>query len=171
MLRDVGFAILFLASAVFDAAFIHALGAPLAWIPFHFIAGVLVLHRSTEASGALWFLASALVLPFFGFEYGHPIAYVAVAGLGVVLMRRIFTNRSVYALIGLGLTLYVAFAVVNGFTLLLNGVNHYGITWGALVRQEALTLLFIIFGLYGGFVLLRVLARTAQNAFYVRQTS
>lgn len=169
MLRDIGLAILFLVSAAVDVTFIHALREPLALLPLHFIIGVIVFHRSDEFSGGLWFAISSVFLPVFGFEPSTVVAYLAMAFLGALLTRRIFTNRSVYALVGLGASLYFFFALINAIIFALFPPD-YGFHLGSYIASELLSLLMLIVGLYLGFILVGRVKRMTKNTFLVRQT-
>ena len=166
MLNDIGIACLFLLSAFLDVTLIHALGEPLALLPLHFIIGVIVLHRGGAVSGALWFGFSALLLPMIGFDSGTLLGYVATGALGFVLTKRVFTNRSVYALVGLGAALYTAFAVVNGIYLIIAG--QLTVSWHNYASTELLSLVFVVTGLYLGFVLVKRSQRLSKSLFLVR---
>lgn len=166
MLNDLGIAFLFLLSAFVDVTLIHALGDPIALLPLHFIVGVIVLHRGGPISGALWFGFSALLLPVIGFDNGTLLGYVATGALGFILTKRVFTNRSVYALVGLGAALYTSFAIVNGIFLLI--AQKLSVSWHAYAGTELLSLAFVVAGLYLGFVLVKRSQRLSKSLFLVR---
>lgn len=166
MLNDLAIACVFLLSAFVDVTLVHALGEPLALIPLHFIVGVIVLHRGGASSGALWFGFSALLLPVIGFDSGTVLGYVATGALGFVLTKRVFTNRSVYALVGLGAALYTSFAIVNGVFLLIT--KRLIEPWHVYAATELLSLTLVVGGLYLGFVIVKRSQRLSKNLFLVR---
>ena len=142
---------LFFLSLIIELSFIHALTLPVALIPFHFLVGVIVMHRSGVETGALWFVASAFLLPLFGFDSTLGIAFLAVAVVGPLLTTRVFTTHSVYALEGLGLSLFFVIFFISAMFQLLKvpfSLNH-----------QIYTLLFLVIGLYLGFFVSRLVER------------
>ncbi|MCH8049564.1 hypothetical protein IH979_02535 [Patescibacteria group bacterium] len=172
MLSDMLLAALFIASAVFQVSFINSLASPLVFIPFHFIVGTVIMHRAGATAGFIWFIASAFFLSFIGFESGTMLSYLLVAILGVVLTTHVFTNRSVYALEGLGVGLFVVFIIINAFPLIILQLNEMGGgssgTIGSYVSSKLFGLLFLVIGLYLGFLIARYLKHLSQNIFLIR---
>ena len=113
MIKVILLACTFLLSAFLQGTFIHALGHPLSLTPLHFVIGVIILHRLGPELGGLWFLTSTFMIPFIGFDHLPWLSYVVSAIVGLALTTRIFTNRSVYALEGVGITLYAIALVIE----------------------------------------------------------
>lgn len=91
-----------------ERSFFHAFFGIIANIPLMVIAGMIIMQRVGIEEGIAWFLA----LVFF---HGDSTAlFLAVAGPALIL--QIFTTRSMYALVGFGLTSY---AIAAGTTLML----------------------------------------------------
>ena len=107
MTQALGYCALFLITLVVQASFVTSLSLPFSTIPLMLLIGILVMHRSETYFGALWMILSGVLLPLFSPSSGTFFAYVAAAIAGTLLMNRVFTNRSAYALFGLGGSLYI----------------------------------------------------------------
>ena len=146
---------LFFLCLALQGSLIFSLPKPLAFIPLMFIVGVLITHRSESVYGAVWFLLSAVLLPLFGAGPGTFISYIAVAIVSLLVTDRLFANRSVYALIGLGGTLFLAYAFSRFLFFATINVYLYG-------------LLFTVIGLYFGYVASRYIERLESQLFLIR---
>ena len=163
MFIELFYAVLFLCSLVFEHGFLYAAGIPFSFLPFHLILGTLILHRGSETVGALWFLLTALIAPMIGFTQFSAWGYIAIAIAGPLLTKQLFTNRSVYALLGLGLTLFM----------LLNAVTAIaGLTGFPQIEPHNVfapwSFFFLMIGLYCGFVLSAYLERLLSRTFLIR---
>ncbi len=97
-------ACLFLLFLLGEASFIHAFPGILSHIPLMTIAGMIVMQRVGMEEGAAWFLALAL--------FHSDISALCIAIIGPILITRLFTTRSVYALIGFGISAYSAVLLI-----------------------------------------------------------
>lgn len=171
MILDVFIAILFLASAIVQVSFINSLGFPLFLFPLHFILGLLIFHRTKPELGVAWFIFSAFTLPLFGFDQFAAWSYILLAVLGVFFTRKLFTTRSLYALLGFGVSMFVIF-------ILANILDHSAKQLFSTVAQPAiisfknfgLSLVFLIGGLYIAYVFSRFLERIAREVFLIKET-
>lgn len=159
MIRDILISILFIVTAIFELSFVHALDYPFGLIPLHFILGVVVMHRASASHGIIWFLASGLILNFFGFDSANILSYLIIAIIGAILMTKVFTNRSVYALEGVGLVLFFIFFTIN--RILDFNFSHF-------VSTFILQALFLMIGLYFSFVVARYIEHLATNVFLIK---
>jgi len=127
------------------------------------------MHRVGLTAGALWFVASGFLLNISGFIIISFLAYLAVAVVGVLLTMKIFTNRSVYALGGLGIGLYLTFSIVGSLVLLFPQHTPAGVeTFGSYVSTRFTELIFLTIGLYLGFVAARYLKYLSENVFLIK---
>lgn len=156
MMQAASIALLFILSLFTEASLISSLGAPLSAAPVLFFVGVVVMHRSSPSYGAAWFALSALLLPRVSQDAGVWVAYLAVGVAGTLLMSRVFTNRSVYALLGLGATLYVIFAAIRFFL-------------GAEIGRLLYGFIFAMMGIYAGSAVARFVERYIKQLFIIRQ--
>lgn len=169
MLNDFLLAMLFCLSALVQVSLVASLNSSLALFPLHFIIGIVVLHRSGITAGSLWFVSSALFLPLIGFRGGVWFSYFCVAILGIMLSKKIFTNRSVYALEGLGIVLFCLFTLLNLIFGLLIPAWYNLPSLGTYLHEQVTALLFVIVGLYLGFIISKYVKEVAQSTFLIRE--
>lgn len=150
--------VLFMLSAIFQLSVVNSFTPPLALLPLHFLIGVLVLHRSGPELGASWFLASALVLPLLGFDNIPWYAYVIVASAGVFLTTKTFTNRSVYALEGMAVSLFLL-ATVSEAIFNIDGFQ---------MKETMMSVILLVLGTYFGFLAAQIIKQILQRLFLVR---
>ncbi len=147
---------------------IPSLPLPFAYIPLMLICGVLVMNRVHALHGALWLVLSGAMLESFGTAPGRLLAYVCSAVVGSLLAERVFATRSVYALIGLGActgTVFVAVAWLHRYVLYVFSGQH---TVGMSTAEGGWTVLFLLAGLYLGFVAVVTFRRFVTRTFVVR---
>lgn len=156
MMQSVAIALLFIFALFTEASLIASLGKPFNAIPFLFLVGIVVMHRLQPGYGIAWFILSAIFLPTLSQDKGIWLAYVAVAIAGSLLMDRVFTNRSIYALLGLGATLYVLFALIQLFF----KTEAYQLFYG---------FIFAMIGIYTGSAIARFSERYTKQLFIIRQ--
>jgi hypothetical protein len=164
MSKLIAMAALFIVSIIAQISFIHSLPYPFTLLPLHFIIGIIVMHRSNDQSGIIWFIATPLFIQLFAsFTFEAFWAHIAVALFGYLLTSRIFTTRSVYALEGLGLSLFTAFALSNAI------IHLFNIPVQLLSVSELFySLLFLIIGLYIGFTIAKYIEHLAARVFLIR---
>lgn len=160
MITNVLIGILFFLSSILEMSLINALNFSFSLIPLNLILGILILHRAGAYQGVVWFLMSAVFLNLFGFNETHFVSYIVVAVVGSFLSIRFFTNRSVYALIGLGTALYTVFFFVN-LTL------HFETE--QILKIFILQMIYVIFGLYIAFLISRYIEHIALDLFMIRK--
>ena len=160
MIKNILIGFLFFLGSIFELSLIHAMNFSFALIPLNFILGVIIMHRAGAIQGAAWFIMSGLLLNFFGFDSHHWISYFTIAGVGSFLTTKFFTNRSVYALLGLGLTLFAILFVIN---LIISFETEQ------IIKILFIQIFFIIFGLYFGFLASRYIENLAKSMFIVRR--
>ena len=157
MTRQFLLVILFFVTSIAQTSIMDSLVLPLNLFPLHLLVGILVLHRAGPELGASWFVASAFILPLFGFDAFPWYAYFAVAIAGVLFTTRIFTNRSVYALVGMSLSLY-----------LIARVGQFIAQPSSVTFQTTITaMLLIIIGSYIGFLTAKIFEKALHSFFLV----
>ena len=160
MTKPLLLAALFFVSIIVQVGSVNSFTTPLALIPLHFLLGVLVLHRSGPEWGAAWFLSSAFIPPIFGFDPYPWFGYLLVALLGAFLTTRLFTNRSVYALEGLAVVLY----------LLLVATRMFDPSSALSLKEIGISLCLVILTTYVGFLFARFVEKAAARTFYVKHS-
>ncbi len=110
------FTLLFLTAV--ETSFFASLGAPLAYTPLLFTAAIYVIQHRGSTMGIWWLVGYGLYLDILqiGYMPGETIIYFVAGMLAFLLSRSIFSNRSLYGIIGCGLlTLLAVFAIHFGF--------------------------------------------------------
>lgn len=103
---------LFFLSAMAQTSLIQSGPAGFNFFPLHLIIGLLVLHRYSPPVGSLWFLLT-IPMAIWGFQPGSVWSYFGIAIVGLILVNRLFTTRSVYALLGLGFVMSSLYLLIN----------------------------------------------------------
>ncbi len=156
-------ALAFLACSLVQYSFVFAFGGAFVLLSLLTIGGILVFQRVGPEEGAAWFLAIAV---FHGLDV-YPIIW---AMLGPLLLARVFTTRSVYALFGLGFSGHL---LASGMTVLFEKIafRFFPLTYVPLHTGESLLLQSIILlpGLFVGVVCIRFLERSVMNRLYIRR--
>ena len=123
--------------------------------PLLVIGGFLVLQRVGLGEGMMWFVALMLLR-------GEVMLFVILA-LAPLLITRLFTTRSVYALLGSGMTAYGAMILV---TLSFHGVAQVlrlPTTWHPPFSLLLVQWVMLVPGLYVGFMLVRWFSSTVGS--------
>lgn len=149
---------------MFEVSFLHTLSFPYFIIPLHFLIGVIVMHRSDPVLGAVWFALSGFFLSLVGFNEASSFVYIAVGAIGYFLTFKVFANRSVYALIGLGFSMHLTLTVLN--LIILSFTENFN--QNEYLHQQFIAQVFLIFGLYFGFIIARYIEHLATNVFLIR---
>ena len=105
--------IVFFFTVALEMSFLHALAAPIASIPLVLLVGILLLHTSVE-EGILWMIL-AVFFTSTGFLSGSWIAYFLSGAAGIILVRYLFSRRSVFGLLALGFCLLSFFFLLHHF--------------------------------------------------------
>ena len=104
---------LFIAVLIEDA-FVSALPEPLNLIAVVFTIGVLLFHFVKPHYGAAWLVAGGAALDLVALPGpSRTVAYALAALLGLFLARKVFSNRSLYALLGLGVSMFAGAIIVE----------------------------------------------------------
>lgn len=111
MRNSLVFIILLIASVIIELSIINTFSYPFFLFPLTFAIGVLMLHMLPVSLGAIWFTLLPLMLSALGSESVNIIPYLVTALVGIALTMRVFTRRSSYALIGLGIILLSTFTL------------------------------------------------------------
>ncbi len=155
---------LFFTLLFIEQSFLHAFFGTVANIPLVVIVGMIIMQRVGIEEGIAWFIAVAL--------FQSDFSALLIAMIGPMLILQIFTTRSVYALIGFGLTSY-AFAA--GVTLILSELSsrvfHYSITSSHPYIHALTEFLILIPGLFVGVILARSIERNIFTRVSFRRSS
>jgi glycopeptide antibiotics resistance protein len=96
-------------------------------------------------------------LPLFGFDVFPWYSYFAVAIAGVLFTTRVFTNRSVYALVGMALSLY-----------LIARLGQLIADPSSVSFQTTITaMILIVLGSYIGFLTAKIFEKALHNFFLI----
>lgn len=168
MMTAVIVAIVFGITMVLETSAVQSLPPPYSAFPLMLIAGVIVLHRTDAVLGIAWLLLMALFADAWGEGSGAILPFLIASALAVPLKRRVFTNRSVYALLGMGLSVQVVLIVTATLLSLAHTVFSdtalYGQDFVATRFRETLLLLG---GLYLSAMGLRSASHWLKRTFYV----
>ncbi len=164
MILEIITAFLFILSVLVQLSLVNSLIYPLVLFPFHFLIGLLIFHRTKIEFGVAWFILSAVVLPFFGFNQFFWWSYIIIAFWGYFLLKKLFTTRSVYALEGFGLTMYSSFIFLNVLPFWLSRVlTNSGQTSFITGRSFLISLAMLFVALYFGFLISRLLEKLTSQ--------
>ncbi len=163
-------AALFVVASIIEASFIQSLPPPFALFPLLLVCGILVMHRGDFMTGIAWLVALAWLTHPWGDSAVAVIPLLAASGVAIPLGQKIFTNRSVYALLGLGGGIFVVMTVTAYVMALFHGLwsdepwlsadffNHRLIEGGML-----------LVGLYAGDELARRAGDWGRRTFYLHR--
>lgn len=157
-------ALAFLVCALAQYSLVYAFGGPLMHLSLLTLGGILVFQRVGPEEGSAWFLATTV---FHGLDV-YPMLW---ALLGPLLLARVFTTRSVYALFGLGLSGHVLASIVTMFFEKI-ALRFFPISfiplhpWESILMQTAL----LLPGLFVGVISIRFIERVIMNRLYIRRT-
>lgn len=165
MIQIIGIGIWFLIVLALQVSFIFALPSPLNALPLALMAGALIVHRAEPVYGLLWFTGCAVILPLFDTSPGTAIAFLAAAVASWILERRMFTSRSVYALIGLGVSVYALFTLIRLIFAMI-----FTRDVGALLNGSTYGMLFLVVGLYAAFAIARSFDSSRARFVIIRHT-
>lgn len=158
----------FICASLLAVTAVPSLPVPFAYLPLMLMCGILVMNRVSVIHGAIWLVLSGGVLGLTGTAPERLLAYVATAAVGLMLADRVFAKRSVYALLGLGVTMGAVFVLWewlhHGISHLLNPERVVGMTAG----EAWWTLLLLLSGLHVGFMVAVTLRHWVGKRFLVR---
>ncbi|MCR4311892.1 MAG: hypothetical protein NUV56_01275 [Candidatus Uhrbacteria bacterium] len=163
-------ALLFIAAKMLEESVIQSLPLPYALIPVLLFTGVLIMHRSDLATGVVWLVAMALVTRPWGDTGIAVVPLLAAAAAAIPLQQKIFTNRSTYALFGLGLGIFTVMTLTALLVALLHGIWS-DTSWLAehFMRNRGSELLQLLIGLYLGDTIARRLGSWGRRTFFLHR--
>lgn len=158
----------FICASLLAATAVPSLPVPFAYLPLMLMCGILVMNRVNVIHGAIWLVLSGVVLGVLGTAPERLLAYIVTAAVGLVLADRVFAKRSVYALLGLGVSMGVVFVLWEWLhrviARLLNPERVVGMSGG----EAWWTFVLLLGGLYVGFVVTVMFRHWVGKRFLVR---
>lgn len=140
MTRLIASFLIWLALVLFQTSFVASLPSPLSLAPIVFAVGIYVLQHLGAKDGAWWVFGVGAFLDLYriGTMPAESVAYAFAAGVAVWSAARLFSNRSLYGVIGCAFlslgTLHLAHAaILYG----LNVTDAAHAPWAALVHLVA----------------------------------
>ena len=118
IIRSIGIILALLACVILEDSFISALPPPLYWIAPTFVIGVLIYHFVRPNFGCVWLAVGGAFLDLIGLSRVPHVVTFTLAGLvGIFLARKVFTNRSLYATMGLGVSMMTVQVILEDIAL------------------------------------------------------
>lgn len=156
-------ALLFSGLLVCEVSFLWAWSGWIAAIPLLTITGILIMQRIGIMEGAAWFFVLGIIR--------LDIVSIVIAFIGPVLLVKLFSARSLYALFGLGLVAFglgiATLGAVHELVTWLKDSIVWEISYSTLFMQEAL----LVPGLFCGSNLVRWLERTVGSRIALKPLS
>ncbi len=146
-----------------ELSFLASFPEPIRSFPLVLLFGVLIAHFVRPNVGCIWMIIGGILLDLMGTP-GHLITFAySSAGLtGVLLQKKVFTNRSFYAMMGLGLSMDLALHLANGAVLLIIDPSELQL------RAPLIQVFLFAFVLALTFIVSRRLSRLLQSLFLIR---
>ena len=114
IIRSISLFLALFAVVLIEDGFISSLPYPLSLTPLVFVLGVLLYHFTRPSLGCVWLIAAGALLDFIGLPgSSHLLAYATAGLVGLFLDRRVFTNHSLYAMIGLGTSMWTVSSLIE----------------------------------------------------------
>ncbi len=165
-MRGILLALAFLLAELVAHTVITSLPAPFVYFPLMLTLGVVIMNRASVPEGVTWILLAGFVA---GGAHGDVLTYAAAGLVGAIASLRIFATRSVYALLGLALTVGMAFLVTRSVLGLLVSFIHTDNTRIPVSINDGMwTMLLLLAGVYGAFVIIVMGKRWFKTTFIVR---
>lgn len=157
--------LLLIGTVTTELSFFASFPEPLRSFPLVMLFGVLIAHFVRPNVGCAWMIVGGIMLDMMG-SPGYSIFFAyGVAGLtGFLLQQRVFTNRSLYAMMGLGLSMDVAFHLTNGAILLVLDPAEIQL------RAPLIQICLFAFVLALTFFVSRRLSRLLESLFLIRSS-
>lgn len=147
----------------FELGVISAWPMPWSQLPLVFLTGVLIMHFVRPIFGVIWLLVAGLFLDLLGLpDVPHLLTFGLSGAAGLFLAHRVFTNRSVYAMMGLGAAMYFVVSLVSLFWHLIQ--NASAPFFQTLMSEW---IVFLV-ALFATFFASRRLANLLRTVFFVR---
>lgn len=139
-------AIVFMIAANIESSMLWTFPWIVGMFPLVSILGFVVLYRFGIPEGVAWFLALAFMR--------MDVAALIIAGLAPLLLQRVFVTRSLYALLGVS-ALSMACGLIGASVVCTVASWFGGVCVPSSFAHSALAIIFVMLGVYGGFVLVR----------------
>jgi len=161
--------LLFIISYGFEQYIIQILPYPWSIFQLSFIIGVLIIHRYDRYIGSVWLVLLGIA-PLFGGWRGHSfIAFLISAIISHIFVSKLFTNRSVYALMGLGALTYFIVFIIDLLLLLIpwtsSLIQPKYQTISEYISVDLLSLFGVSIGLFFLFLVVRMYNKTIGEFF------
>lgn len=156
MIRFFVSSLLFILLMMFECGFVHGLPSPFFYAPLVFACSIYLFQHLNSLIGVWWIFGIGIWLDFWhlGLTPFETLIYAAAALLAVWFGHRLFTNRSLYGVVGNAfLTLLFVHAAHAIFLLLglLRGASTFSwwsffwfVFWQALLLLVIVTILFFL---------------------------
>ncbi len=150
-------------------SFVQGLDMPFSLFPLHLVVGILVFHREGIVYGSVWFLGSSILLGSLGLPLFAWWSWILVGALGFFLVKKVITNRSVYALVGFGIIMYALMWLLNfGFPRIFNLFGLHFNVINTSFKHEIFIFILVILILYFGFVTAVKIEKISKKLFLTR---
>ena len=113
-----------------------------------------------------------LFLSVIGFDAHYWWSYIVIGSVSGILTKKLFATRSLYALEGLGIVMFTIFSILNTAPVVLRRVftsQDLAMYSQTPLKDYFLSLIFLIVGLYFGFLFAKFIERLATETFIVKQ--
>lgn len=161
--------IAFFLVAILEYGFIDSLQAPVKFIPLLFIGAILIYQRVDVVLGFTWMTLATISQFIFGFASIHPFAWFLAAILMIPLVQRIFTNRSIYALVTFGFVSYLILLISNTIVQTIHRfVTDQPFAFTIPSSTIIPRLVTLVVAITISYILAKSVSKTARRFFYLR---
>lgn len=134
---------------ILETSFVSALPAPWRFAPVVFASAVYAIQHLASKSGVWWLFGYALFLDVWhlGVMRGESAILLAVGLAAYLLSRRVFTNRSLYGVIGSAFVSFILWKLLTVITLFITNAKHPNavpwLTFASFCIWQGILLLFL----------------------------
>ncbi len=127
MTRSIAAILIFIFVAAFETSLLASLPKPFSFIPLVLILSIYIIQHSGSTLGIWWLAGYGLYLDIMriGNTEGETLIYGITGILAFVVSQKIFSNRSLYGVLGCGL-----------FALILSTFLHFSVIFIKTIYQE-----------------------------------
>lgn len=158
MIRFAVTALSLLALIGLQHGFLASLPYPLPLLPLTFAAGIYAAQRKLLAEGAWGIAGYGIILDSMrlGAVSLESLSYSVAAIVGFLLARRVFSNRSVYGVVGCAMVSFAALVAVQAAIMAVMGLRApESIDWRSFIMETGIS-----FALLGAFVVVLFVVAT-----------
>lgn len=123
--------------------------------PLMLVVGCVLLHRTAFEYAFAYMVGTVCILYWFDFSISTLIGYIIAFILAVFLSLRVLSSRSLYALLGIGVSAFIIFAIMKSF-----------ISWSIIFPIHHLILFILL--LYIGYHTSQLIELIGKRVFFVR---